>query len=86
MKGSPMQRNFGIGGSPVRQTEEVVEETTEPKEEKLLPTEEAAMTAWNAKWGDQLKIELAKQAKGDKSADLEFISAARSALQEIAGD
>ena len=91
MKGSPMQRNFGIG-SPLRQEEKEMAGEEVKKEVKTgsvsdetKDTDEAAITAWNAKWGDRLKVELEKQAAGDKTANLEFISAARSALQEIAG-
>ena len=42
MKGSPMQRNFGIGGSPL----------TKPTE----PTKEELVAMADAKFGDNLKV------------------------------
>ena len=69
MKGSPMHRNFP---SAFKQDEG-----------KKSTSKDEALKQWETKWGADFKRESKKLQEGDKTANLELISAARAALQEI---
>ena len=97
-KGSPMYRNFGIGGSPVEQrdvnTQIAKEESQLAKESPARQveyspnaTDDAKLTELKSEisgYSKKLKVELKKLKNDDSSADLEFISMARSRIQEAA--
>ena len=52
-------------------------------EDEKSKSKDEALRQWEAKWGADFKIESKKLREGDKTANLELISAARTALQEI---